>query len=61
MYRQYENPHELELALKRAKDRYNEAIANDEDGEVLLALHDDVEELEQRLNFAIQDMESEEE
>ena len=54
MYRRYENPYEVEEALKAAKERLKEDPENE-------WLHEDVAELEERLNFAWQDDEYESE
>lgn len=56
MYRQYENPNKLEEALADLKREYQEALENNADEETLISLHDDIEDLKQRLNFAYQDM-----
>ena len=53
MYRQYENPWKLEDQLAEAKQRLAENPDNED-----LAL--DVHELEERVNFAWQDQEYEE-
>lgn len=42
MYRDYENPRELEAMLKEARANYDESVE----------AHDDIEELEQRLRLA---------
>lgn len=62
MYRQYEDPYVIEGYLKEAKERLNKAKAearNDDDWDRLVYLYQDVEELEERLNFAWQDDEAE--
>ena len=58
MYRQYEEPSLIENLLKEAKAKYEAAVKAGEDMDRLVSLHEDVVELEERLNFAIQDMEA---
>lgn len=63
MYRQYENPRGLEKQLLEAKRRYEEEKLRQEteryiDDEVLVALYWDIEDLEERINFAWQDEEA---
>lgn len=57
MYRQYENPNKLEETLTDLKREYQIALENNADDETLISLHDSIEDLEERLNFAYQDME----
>lgn len=59
MYRQYEKPNTLKLkeALANLKREYKLALENNADDETLISLHDSIEDLEERLNFAYQDME----
>ena len=57
MYRQYEKPNTLKEALAHLKREYQIALENNADDETLTGLHDDIEDLEERLNFAYQDME----
>ena len=57
MYRQYEKPNTLKGALTNLKREYKLALENNADEEMLIGLHDDMEDLEERLNFAYQDME----
>ena len=57
MYRQYEKPNTLKEALTDLKREYKSALENNADDETLIGLHDDIEDLEERLNFAYQDME----
>lgn len=57
MYRQYEKPNTLKEALTNLKREYQIALENNADDETLINLHDDIEDLKQRLNFAYQDME----
>lgn len=56
MYRQYEDPYELQDRLDAA--RANLAHCNDEDER--LWWHEEVAELEDRINFAWQDIEYDE-
>lgn len=57
MYRQYEEPNTLKEALVNLKREYKLALENNADEEMLISLHDNIEDLEERLNFAYQDME----
>ena len=57
MYRQCEKPNTLKEALANLKREYQIALENNADDETLLNLHDSIEDLEERLNFAYQDME----
>ena len=52
MYRQYEKPNTLKEALTNLKREYKLALENNADEEMLIGLHDDMEDLEERLNFA---------
>ena len=61
MYRQYEDIHHLERELNLAKQELFTAMYYNEDDDRIISLREDVADLEERLNFAIQDMESEEE
>lgn len=54
MYRDYENPVTLELELKKIKKAFKEET--DEYNRV--TLHELIEELEERINFAWQDQEA---
>ena len=61
MYRQYEDPHVIEQYLKHAKEQLEKA--KKEFGECddrLVDYYQEVEWLEERLNFAWQDDEAEE-
>lgn len=57
MYRQYEKPNTLKEALANLKREYQIALENNADDEILISLHDSIKDLEERLNFAYQDME----
>jgi hypothetical protein len=57
MYKQYEKPNTLKEALANLKREYKLALKNNADDEILISLHDSIEDLEERLNFAYQDME----
>lgn len=60
MYRSYENPYELGLQLKELKQQYYDAKANaDEDSMIDLSM--DINSLEERINFAWEDDEYENE
>lgn len=52
MYRQYENPYILEKRLKEIKEEYRRAIEEKVDEETLFNLHEDIQDLEERVNFA---------
>lgn len=64
MYRQYENPRGLEKQLEEKKARYEELKAKVDNGEldfdVLVDAQLDIDELTERVNFAWQDEEYEE-
>lgn len=55
MYRQYENPYELNKYLCELEAEYQTAVENDEDVETLIDLQIDIEVLKDRINFAWQD------
>lgn len=55
MYRQYENPYELEKQLEELKKEYHKAIENNADDDVLINLAENIAELKDRINFAWQD------
>lgn len=55
MYRQYENPYKLERQLEKLKQQYCDATENDADEDTLISLAMDINELEERVNFAWQD------
>ena len=57
MYRAYENPFKLEKQLEELKQRQAEAIDEDE----LMWLAEEIAELKDRINFAWQDDEYDEE
>ena len=57
MYRQYEKPNTLKESLANLKREYKLALENNADDETLISLHDNMEDLKERLNFAYQDME----
>lgn len=57
MYKQYEKPNTLKEALANLKREYKLALKNNADDEILISLHDSIEDLEECLNFAYQDME----
>ena len=60
MYRNYENPYELNKYLCELEAEYQTAIENDEDVETLIDLQIDIEVLKDRINFAWQDEEYDE-
>ena len=58
MYRQYENPYKLEKQLEELKQQYCDAVENNADEDTLINLAMDINELEERINFAWQDDEA---
>lgn len=60
MYRRYEDPYKVQRLLDEAKTELENALLYFPDNEDLIfSLHEDVAELEERLNFAWQDDEAE--
>lgn len=59
MYRQYENPWELEKQLEEAKEEYRKAIEKRADEDTLMNLAIEIQELKDRVNYAWQDDEAE--
>lgn len=61
MYRQYEDPKKIKAALEQKKRDFIHLgqLINDM-SDRLLIIHDEIEDLEQRLNFAYQDQEYDE-
>lgn len=60
MYRSYENPYELEMQLKELKQQYYDVKANaDEDSMIDLSI--EISSLEERIKFAWEDDEYENE
>lgn len=55
MYRQYENPYELENRLEELKRELHKAYAMGADAENLIDLHMEIADLKDRINFAWQD------
>jgi len=64
MYRQYENPHDLEAQLEKAKEKLEElkALAMEDDSydDAYIDAYIEVQELKDRINFAWQDIEYDE-
>lgn len=60
MYRSYENPYELEMQLKELKQQYYDAKAND-DEDSMIDLSIEISSLEERIKFAWEDDEYENE
>ena len=56
MYRQYEDPHTLQERLEKIKEEYNKET----DPDKKIDLYEAVAELEERINFAWQDIEYDE-
>ena len=55
MYRQYENARALESDLKALKTEYTDAQKSGADFDTLLSLHEKIEDMTARVNFAWQD------
>lgn len=55
MYRQYENPYELEKQLEELNEELHKAYAMGADTEDLIDLQIEIAELKERINFAWQD------
>lgn len=60
IYRQYEDPYTLEDALAELKAIYRRAVEEGVDEDILMDMSIDINELEERVNFAWQDNEYEE-
>ena len=60
LYRQYEDPYALEEQLEELREQYCTAVEEGADDEVLINLQMDINELEDRVNFAWQDDEFDE-
>ena len=60
LYRQYEDPHALEKQLAEAKAMYRRAKEEGIDEDVLMDMSMEINELEERVNFAWQDDEFDE-
>ena len=60
MYRQYEDPRALEKRLKELKEEYKVLSEQSADEDTLVSMAMDIEELEERVNFAWQDEEHDE-
>lgn len=60
MYRQYENPYKLEKQLEELKAKMHKAVEKNADEETLMGFAYDIAELEERINFAWQDDEYDE-
>ena len=63
MYRQYENPHGLEERLAKLQEKFAALPSPDEDGfdmDECVDLHEEIEELKERINFAYADAEYDE-
>ena len=58
MYRDYENPRTLEKRLEEARQALESAKQRGADLEEIISLHEDVEDLRERVNFAYQDAEA---
>lgn len=60
MYRRYEDPYKLEQQLKELKEEYRKALEENADEETIINFACDIAELEERINFAWQDEEYDE-
>jgi len=58
MYRQYEDPYEIQSMLNEARAEYNRELNSGKNPEDLIDLVIWINELEERLNFAWQDDEA---
>lgn len=61
MYRQYEDPNKLQKMLEQAKDELDCALLEDDNDDRIIDLVNEVESLKDRINFAWQDIEYDEE
>lgn len=61
MYRQYEDPFELQRQLEDLKREYNKELNNGADEDVLMSLAETIADFKERINFAWQDDEDESE
>lgn len=61
MYRSYENPYKLELQLKELKQQYYDAKVSNADDDILIDLSIEINSLEERIKFAWEDDEYENE
>ena len=59
MYRQYEDPFELQRQLEDLKKQYNKELNNGADEDVLMSLSETIADFKERINFAWQDDEEE--
>lgn len=59
MYRQYEDPFELQRQLEDLKKQYNKELNNGADEDVLMSLAETIANFKERINFAWQDDEEE--
>ncbi len=60
MYRQYENPYELQKQLEELKMEMQKAVEENANEDTLISFAYDIAELEERINFAWQDEEYDE-
>lgn len=61
MYRQYEDPFELQRQLEDLKKQYNKELNNGANEDVLMSLAETIANFRERINFAWQDDENESE
>lgn len=59
MYRQYEDPYELQRQLEDLKREYNKELHNGADEDALMSLAETIANFTERINFAWQDDEEE--
>lgn len=57
MYRQYENPRALESQLKALKEEYEALLEQSADENILISMHEDIADLEERVCLAWEDEE----
>ena len=55
MYRQYENPYDLEKQLEAVQFEYDMMVAEGADIETLISVQEEIYDLKNRINFAWQD------
>ena len=60
MYRQYENPYDLEKQLEAVQFEYDMMVAEGADIETLISVQEEIYDLKNRINFAWQDDEYDE-
>lgn len=56
MYRDYENPFSLEKYLCELQSEYDTLVESGADASVIYELHEDIETVKRRIDFAYEDM-----